>query len=146
MKKLLPKTAAILGMILSMVCVFYLMKAQAYTHFPDFFDNGSTVYNATEVAWGSGRFAVLVSTVSLVCYGIDVFLCVQNAIDKKDRIFNRILASLFGLCLLLDIWVLATVLRNYKTMIWFISYFLLFVFEIISVAGLFSKREAKERR
>ena len=136
MKKLLPKTAAILGMLLTLVCAFYLIKAGVYSAFPEALDDASG-----EIAWGSGLFALLVSVFSLLFYGIDAFLCVTQALDGKDRVFNIILASLFGISLLLGIWAIATVLRHYKAISLYIAYFSLFVLEIISVVRLFTKRE-----
>ena len=131
MKKLLPKTAAIIGMIFTLICAFYLIKAAAYFYFPDLFDDGSVIYEAGEMSWGSSLFAILVSVFSLIFYGIDVVLSVLKDIKKNDVLFNIILVFIFVICLFLGIWVISSYLRNYKTIIWFISYFALFVFEII---------------
>ena len=59
MKKVLTKIPAVIGMILTLICIFYLLKAYAYSYFPDFFDDGSNIYDPEMTAWGRDYLASL---------------------------------------------------------------------------------------
>ena len=43
MKNVLTKIPAGRGLILTLICIFYLLEAYAYSYFPDFFDDGSNI-------------------------------------------------------------------------------------------------------
>ena len=57
MKKVLTKIPAVIGMILTLICIFYLLKAYAYSYFPDLFDDGSNIYDPEMTAWGRDYLA-----------------------------------------------------------------------------------------
>ena len=69
MKKALTKIPAIIGMILTLICIFYLLKAYACSYFPNLFDDGSNIYDPEMTAWGTGLFSIIVSVFSLIFYG-----------------------------------------------------------------------------
>ena len=114
MKKALTKIPAIIGMILTLICIFYLLKAYAYSYFPDFFDDGSNIYDPEMTAWGAGLFSIIVSVFSLIFYGIDAVFSVIKVIKKDNLTLNIIIAVLFVVCLILGVWVISSYLRNYK--------------------------------
>ena len=143
MKKVLTKIPAIIGMILTLICIFYLLKAYAYSYFPDFFDDGSNIYDPEMTAWGAGLFSIIVSVFSLIFYGIDAVFSVVRAIRKDNTILNIIIVTLFVVCLILGVWVISSYLRNYKTIVWFISYFSLFIIELISIIRCFVRKNQK---
>ena len=143
MKKVLTKIPAVIGMILTLICIFYLLKAYAYSYFPDFFDDGSNIYDPEMTAWGAGLFSIIVSVFSLIFYGIDAVFSVVSAIRKDNTILNIIIVTLFVVCLILGVWVICSYLRNYKTIVWFISYFSLFIIELISIIRCFVRKNQK---
>ena len=143
MKKALTKIPAIIGMILTLICIFYLLKAYAYSYFPDFFDDGSNIYDPEMTAWGAGLFSIIVSVFSLIFYGIDAVFSVIKVIKKDNLTLNIIIAVLFVVCLILGVWVISSYLRNYKTIVWFISYFSLFIIELISIIRCFVRKNQK---
>ncbi len=143
MKKVLTKIPAVIGMILTLICIFYLLKAYAYSYFPDFFDDGSNIYDPEMTAWGAGLFSIIVSVFSLIFYGIDAVFSVVRAIRKDNTTLNIIIVALFVVCLILGVWVISSYLRNYKTIVWFISYFSLFIIELISIIRCFVRKNQK---
>ena len=143
MKKVLTKIPAAIGMILTLICIFYLLKAYAYSYFPDLFDDGSNIYDPEMTAWGAGLFSIIVSVFSLIFYGIDAVFSVVRAIRKDNTILNIIIVTLFVVCLILGVWVISSYLRNYKTIVWFISYFSLFIIELISIIRCFVRKNQK---
>ena len=143
MKKALTKIPAIIGMILTLICIFYLLKAYAYSYFPDLFDDGSNIYDPEMTAWGAGLFSTIVSVFSLIFYGIDAVFSVVRAIRKDNTTLNIIIVTLFVVCLILGVWVISSYLRNYKTIVWFISYFSLFIIELISIIRCFVRKNQK---
>ena len=143
MKKVLTKIPAVIGMILTLICIFYLLKAYAYSYFPDFFDEGSNIYDPEMTAWGAGLFSIIVSVFSLIFYGIDAVFSVIKVIKKDNLTLNIIIAVLFVVCLILGVWVISSYLRNYKTIVWFISYFSLFIIELISIIRCFVRKNQK---
>ena len=143
MKKVLTKIPAVIGMILTLICIFYLLKAYAYSYFPDFFDDGSNIYDPEMTAWGAGLFSIIVSVFSLIFYGTDAVFSIVRAIRKDNTTLNIIIASLFVVCLILGVWVISSYLRNYKTIVWFISYFSLFTIELISTIRCFKRKKQK---
>ena len=130
-------------MILTLICIFYLLKAYAYSYFPDFFDDGSNIYDPEMTAWGAGLFSIIVSVFSLIFYGIDAVFSVVRAIRKDNTTLNIIIVALFVVCLILGVWVISSYLRNYKTIVWFISYFSLFTIELISTIRCFKRKKQK---
>lgn len=134
MKKTL-KIPAILGMILSLVCIFYLSKALLYTYFPAFFD----VKSDEPIAWGAGLFGLIVSVFSLIFYGIDAYFSAK-VIKKENSRLNMIIVALYAICLILGIWVIFSNLRDYKSIIWYVSYFSLFIVETISTIRHFLRK------
>ena len=143
MKKVLTKIPAVIGMILTLICIFYLLKAYAYSYFPDFFDDGSNIYDPEMTAWGAGLFSIIVSVFSLIFYGIDAVFSVVRAIRKDNTTLNIIIVALFVVCLILGVWVISSYLRNYKTIVWFISYFSLLIIELISIIWCFVRKNQK---
>ena len=143
MKNVLTKIPAVIGMILTLICIFYLLKAYAYSYFPDYFDDGSNIYDPEMTAWGAGLFSIIVSVFSLIFYGIDAVFSVVRAIRKDNTTLNIIIVALFVVCLILDVWVISSYLRNYKTIVWFISYFSLFIIELISIIRCFVRKNQK---
>ena len=143
MKKVLTKFPAIIGMILTLICIFYLLKAYAYSYFPDLFDDGSNIYDPEMTVWGSILFSIIVSVFSLIFYGIDAVFSVVRAIRKDNTTLNIIIVALFVVCLILGVWVISSYLRNYKTIVWFISYFSLFIIELISIIRCFVRKNQK---
>ena len=143
MKNVLTKIPAVIGMILTLICIFYLLEAYAYSYFPDFFDDGSNIYDPEMDAWGSGLFSIIVSVFSLIFYGIDAVFSVVRAIRKDNTTLNIIIVALFVVCLILGVWVISSYLRNYKTIVWFISYFSLFIIELISIIRCFVRKNQK---
>ena len=143
MKNILTKIPAVIGMILTLICIFYLLKAYAYSYFPDFFDDGSNIYDPEMTAWGAGLFSIIVSVFSLIFYGIDAVFSVVRAIRKDNTTLNIIIVALFVVCLILGVWVISSYLRNYKTIVWFISYFSLFTIELISTIRCFKRKKQK---
>ena len=143
MKKSLTKIPAIIGMILTLICIFYLLKAYIYAYFPVFFDDGSSIYDPETTAWGTGLFSIIVSVFSLIFYGIDAVFCAIKAVKKNSSKLNIIIVVLFVICLIFGVWVISSVLRNYKTVIWFVSYFSLFIVEMISTIMHFIPKKAE---
>ena len=143
MKNVLTKIPAVIGMILTLICIFYLLEAYAYSYFPDFFDDGSNIYDPEMTAWGAGLFSIIVSVFSLIFYGIDAVSSVVRAIRKDNTTLNIIIVALFVVCLILGVWVISSYLRNYKTIVWFISYFSLFIIELISIIRCFVRKNQK---
>ena len=143
MKNVLTKIPAVIGMILTLICIFYLLKAYAYSYFHDFFDDGSNIYDPEMTAWGAGLFSIIVSVFSLIFYGIDAVFSVVRAIRKDNTTLNIIIVALFVVCLILGVWVISSYLRNYKTIVWFISYFSLFIIELISIIRCFVRKNQK---
>ena len=143
MKNVLTKIPAVIGMILTLICIFYLLKAYAYSYFPAFFDDGSNIYDPEMTAWGAGLFSIIVSVFSLIFYGIDAVFSVVRAIRKDNTTLNIIIVALFVVCLILGVWVISSYLRNYKTIVWFISYFSLFIIELISTIRCFVRKNQK---
>ena len=94
-------------------------------------------------AWGSGLFSIIVSVFSLIFYGIDAVFSVVRAIRKDNTTLNIIIVALFVVCLILGVWVISSYLRNYKTIVWFISYFSLFIIELISIIRCFVRKNQK---
>ena len=142
-KKGLTKFPAIIGMILTLICIFYLLKAYAYSYFPDLFDDGSIIYDPEMTVWGSILFSIIVSVFSLIFYATDAVFSIIRAIRKENVALNIIIASLFVVCLILGVWVISSYLRNYKTIVWFISYFSLFTIELISTIRCFKRKKQK---
>ena len=143
MKNVLTKIPAVIGMILTLICIFCLLKAYAYSYFPGFFDDGSNIYDPEMTAWGAGLFSIIVSVFSLIFYGIDAVFSVVRAIRKDNTTLNIIIVALFVVCLILGVWVISSYLRNYKTIVWFISYFSLFIIELISIIRCFVRKNQK---
>ena len=143
MKNVLTKIPAVIGMILTLICIFYLLKAYAYSYFPDFFDDGSNIYDPEMTAWGAGLFSIIVSVFSLIFYGIDAVFSVVRAIRKDNTTLNIIIVALFVVCLILGVWAISSYLRNYKTIVWFIFYFSLFIIELISIIRCFVRKNQK---
>ena len=137
MKKVSTKIPSIIGMILTLICIFYLLKAYMYSYFPALFDDGSSVYDPELTSWGAWLFSIIVSVFSLIFYGIDAVFSAIKVIKKDNQILNSIIVALFVICLIFGVWVINSVLRNYKTIIWFASYFSLFIVEIISMIRCF---------
>ena len=94
-------------------------------------------------AWGAGLFSIIVSVFSLIFYGIDAVFSVIKVIKKDNLTLNIIIAVLFVVCLILGVWVISSYLRNYKTIVWFISYFSLFIIELISIIRCFVRKNQK---
>ena len=92
---------------------------------------------------GSGLFSIIVSVFSLIFYGIDAVFSVVRAIRKDNTTLNIIIVALFVVCLILGVWVISSYLRNYKTIVWFISYFSLFIIELISIIRCFVRKNQK---
>ena len=143
MKIYLRKIPAITGIILTLICIFYLLKAYMYSYFPAFFDDGSSIYNPETTAWCAGLFSIIVSVFSLIFYGIDVVFSAVKAIKKDHSKLNFIIVVLFVICVILGVWVISSVLRNYKTVIWFVSYFSLFIVEMISTIRHFIPKKTE---
>ena len=143
MKKALTKIPAIIGMILTLICIFYLLKAYACSYFPNLFDDGSNIYDPEMTAWGTGLFSIIVSVFSLIFYGMDAVFSVIKVIKKDNLTLNIIIVALFVVCLILGVWVISSYLRNYKTIVWFISYFSLFIIELISIIRCFVRKNQK---
>ena len=143
MKNVLTKISAVIGMILTLICIFYLLKAYAYSYFPDFFDDGSNIYDPELTVWGSIIFSIIVSVFSLIFYGIDAVFSVVRATRKDNTTLNIIIVALFVVCLILGVWEISSYLRKYKTIVWFISYFSLFIIELISIIRCFVRKNQK---
>ena len=130
-------------MILTLICIFYLLKAYAYSYFSDLFDDGSNIYDPEMTAWGAGLFSIIVSVFSLIFYGIDAVFSVVRAIRKDNTTLNIIIVALFVVCLILGVWEISSYLRNDKTIVWFIFYFSLFAIELISTIRCFRRKNQK---
>ena len=140
MKNVWTKFFAILGMLCTLVCVFYLIKMAAYQYFPDLFDDGSTVYDPHHRVWGSGIFALIVSVFTMIFYVVDAIICVFKAIMKKDAKFNAVLAAVLFAAAVFGILVITNTLRTVTTVLWFICYFAVFALEIVSIVRCFKEK------
>ena len=140
MKTALTKIFAVLGMLCTLVCVFYLIRMAIFLYFPDLLDDGTPFYEPENSGFHSGLFALIVSVFSMVFYVVDAIICVLKAILKKDAKFNLVLAAVLLISAAFGVVVITNYLKPYTVIPWFICFFAVFALEVVSIVRCFKKK------
>ncbi len=146
MKKIWTKVPAMIGIMVTLLSVYSLVQMFIYILFPDLLYDGTSFYNSEVNAWQCSISVIIFSVFSMVFYAVDAILSVIKAIMKIDKKFNIVLTFVIIVGVLIGGWIITSYLRTYKNIIWFSYYFfVLFVFEIISIIRCVKQRPKRTR-
>ena len=146
MKKIWTKVPTIMGMVLTLFAIFSLVEMFIYILFPDLLYDGTSFYDSEFNAWQCSISVIIFSVFSMVFYAVDAILSLIKAIMKIDKKFNIVLSVVIIVGVLIGAWIITSYLRTYKNIIWFSYYFfVLFVFEIISIIRCVKQRPKRKR-
>ena len=141
MKKIWTKVPAMIGIMVTLLAVYSLVRMFIYILFPNLLYDGTSFYDSEVHAWQCSISVIIFSVFSMVFYAVDAILSVIKAIMKIDKKFNIVLTFVIIVGVLIGAWIITSYLRTYKNIIWFSYYFfVLFVFEIISIIRCIKQR------
>ena len=141
MKKIWTKVPTMIGMVFTLLAIFFLVEMFIYLLFPELLYNDTSFYEPEVDAWHCSISVIIYSVFSMVFYAADAILSAIKAIMKIDKTFNIVLTLVIIVGVLMGAWIITSYLRTYKIIIWFSYYFsVLFVFEIISIIRCVKQR------